>query len=50
MPELINDKANRYATQFSESTDELLQEIEKYTNEQHAHSNMLSGPLQGKFS
>jgi caffeoyl-CoA O-methyltransferase len=49
MHEIVNEKANNYATHFSEPTDELLQEIEKYTLEKHAHANMLSGPLQGKF-
>ncbi|MGN6532071.1 MAG: O-methyltransferase [Ginsengibacter sp.] len=48
MPETINEKANKYATSFSETTDKLLQEIEKFTLNHHAHSNMLSGPLQGK--
>ncbi len=49
MPELINEKANDYATSFSEPTDKLLQEIEEFTLNHHAHSNMLSGPLQGKL-
>ncbi len=49
MPELINEKANEYATSFSEPTDELLQEIEKFTLANHEHSDMLSGPLQGKL-
>ena len=49
MPELINEKANDYATSFSETTDELLKEIEEFTLNHHAHSNMLSGPLQGKL-
>lgn len=49
MPELINEKANDYATHFSEPTDKLLQEIEGFTVNHHAHSNMLSGPLQGKL-
>ena len=49
MPELINEKANEYATSFSEPTDKLLQEIEEFTLNHHAHSNMLSGPLQGKL-
>lgn len=48
MPELINEKATKYATTFSEPTDKLLQEIEQFTLNNHAHSNMLSGPLQGK--
>ena len=49
MHEIVNEKASNYATRFSEPTDELLQEIEKYTLEKQAHANMLSGPLQGKF-
>jgi predicted O-methyltransferase YrrM len=49
MDEIVNNKAMNYATQYSEPTDELLKEIEKYTLEKHEHSNMLSGPLQGKF-
>ncbi len=49
MPEIVNEKAIEYATRFSEPTDSLLQEIEKYTIESHPHANMLSGPLQGKF-
>lgn len=49
MPEIINYKANEYATAFSEPADNLLQEIEKFTLEHHAHPNMLSGPLQGKM-
>ena len=48
MPEIINEKADEYATSFSEPTDRLLQEIEQFTLNNHAHSNMLSGPLQGK--
>lgn len=48
MPEIINEKANEYATSFSEPTDKLLQEIEQFTLNNHAHPNMLSGPLQGK--
>jgi caffeoyl-CoA O-methyltransferase len=47
--ELINEKANNYATSFSEPTDELLKEIEDFTLNHHAHPNMLSGPLQGKL-
>ena len=47
--EIINEKANEYAQTYSTATDDLLKEIEKYTLENHEHSNMLSGPLQGKF-
>jgi caffeoyl-CoA O-methyltransferase len=46
--EIINAKAEEYILQFSTSTDALLQEIEKYTLENHPHANMLSGPVQGK--
>lgn len=49
MHEIIDEKLDQYATKFSEPTDSLLQEIEDYTLGSHAHSNMLSGPLQGKF-
>lgn len=49
MPEIINEKANEYATTLSEPTDELLKEIEDFTLKNHAHSDMLSGPLQGKM-
>ena len=49
MHEIVNDKASEYAVIFSEPTDILLQEIEKFTLENHAHANMLSGPLQGKL-
>jgi predicted O-methyltransferase YrrM len=48
MHEVISDKVNEYATKLSEPTDELLKEIEDFTLHNHAHSNMLSGPLQGK--
>ena len=48
MRDIISDAANKYATLFSEPTDSLLQEIEQFTLNNHAHANMLSGPLQGK--
>lgn len=50
MPDALNDnKVTDYATSFSEPTDDLLKEIEDFTLNHHAHSNMLSGPLQGKL-
>ena len=49
MPEIINPKADDYAASFSEETDQLLKEIEDFTLNHHSHSNMLSGPLQGKL-
>jgi len=49
MIEIINTKAEKYAARFSGSTNDLLKEIEKFTLENHAQSQMLSGPVQGKF-
>lgn len=49
MQEVIDDKVNAYATSLSEATDDLLNEIENFTLNHHEHSNMLSGPLQGKL-
>jgi caffeoyl-CoA O-methyltransferase len=49
MTELINDKAEKYAALFSSPTDDLLQEIEKFTVQYHPNANMLSGPVQGKL-
>jgi caffeoyl-CoA O-methyltransferase len=46
--EIINSKAEKYAATFTTPTDELLQEIESFTM-QRPHSNMLSGPVQGKL-
>ena len=47
MLEIINNKAEEYAANFTSPTDELLQEMEKYTYQNHPHANMLSGPVQG---
>jgi caffeoyl-CoA O-methyltransferase len=49
MIEIINNKAEDYAARFTTPTDNLLQEIEKYTLENHPQANMLSGPVQGKL-
>ncbi len=49
MSDIIIDKAEEYATLHSEPTDYLLKEIEEFTLNHHEHSNMLSGPLQGKL-
>ncbi len=46
---LINTKAENYAARFTTPTDNLLQEIEKYTLANHPEANMLSGPIQGKL-
>lgn len=47
--ELINDKAESYATQFSSKHDELLQRVVIETNLNHPHAHMLSSETQGKF-
>lgn len=47
--ELIDPRANEYAEKFSSQEDELLNEIATYTYAHHAHSQMLSGHLQGQF-
>ena len=47
--EIINTKAEDYAARFTTPTDNLLQEIEKYTLENHPQAIMLSGPIQGKL-
>lgn len=47
--EIIHPKAEKYAARFSSPSDALLQEIEKFTLENHTHPHMLSGPVQGKF-
>jgi caffeoyl-CoA O-methyltransferase len=49
MTEIITHKAENYAALFSSPTDELLQEIEKFTLRNHPHAIMLSGPVQGKL-
>lgn len=47
--ELINKKAEEYATSFASPQTELLQQIENETLASHAHANMLSGHLQGNL-
>jgi predicted O-methyltransferase YrrM len=47
--EILDSKVEEYAARFTSPTDDLLQEIEKYTAENHPHANMLSGPVQGKL-
>ena len=46
--ELINQKAEQYAKLNTSALDEVLQEIETYTNTNHLHAQMLSGHVQGK--
>ena len=47
--EILNQKAERYASAFTTPTDSLLSEIESFTLNNHAHPNMLSGHVQGKL-
>jgi caffeoyl-CoA O-methyltransferase len=45
---IINPDAEIYAKQFSSPLDDVLQEIEDYTLQNHPHAQMLSGHVQGK--
>jgi caffeoyl-CoA O-methyltransferase len=47
--EIINKLAEQYAASFTTPTDGLLSQIEHFTLNNHAHSNMLSGHVQGKM-
>ena len=47
--EIVNGLAQAYAEKFTSSEDSLLSEVAEFTYTQHAHSQMLSGHLQGKF-
>lgn len=47
--ELINPKAEQYASQFSSAEDALLKLISAETEQSHAQPHMLSGQLQGQF-
>jgi caffeoyl-CoA O-methyltransferase len=47
--ELVNSIAQQYSEKYTSSENELLKEIADFTYQHHAHSNMLSGHLQGKL-
>ncbi len=47
--EIVNPLAEKYSELYSTAPDEMLHEVERLTNETHAHAHMLSGSLQGKF-
>ncbi len=47
MEELVNALAEKYAADFSDEGDALLQEIIAYTEQNHPHAHMLSGQVQG---
>ncbi len=46
--ELVSTKAEQYAKANTSLLDDVLQEIEAYTNANHPHAQMLSGHVQGK--
>lgn len=46
---IVDPKAQAYAEYYSSPNDELLQQVEEFTNKHHPHAHMLSGQLQGKF-
>ncbi len=47
--EIVNNKAEFYAANFTSPEDVLLQEINDYTSQNHPHAHMLSGHVQGSF-
>jgi caffeoyl-CoA O-methyltransferase len=47
--ELVNSLAQQYSEKYTSPEDKLLKEIADFTYQHHAHSNMLSGHLQGKL-
>lgn len=47
--ELVNSLAQQYSEKYTSPEDELLKEIADFAYQHHAHSNMLSGHLQGKM-
>lgn len=47
--ELVNEKAEWYAQQFSTPQEPLLQKVIDDTNAQHDHAHMISSDVQGKF-
>lgn len=48
-PLIISSEAEAYAYSFTSSEDGLLWEIAAFTLQQHPHTHMLSGQVQGKF-
>ncbi len=49
MFELINSEIEKYAASFTSPDEDLLAEIELYTNQFHPHAHMISGHVQGRF-
>lgn len=49
MPDAIEDVLNRYAEQYTSPESPLLKKINRETNTQVSHPNMISGHIQGRF-
>ncbi len=49
MMELINNRVEAYAQQYTSPLDEVLEENERFTLTHHPHAQMLSGHVQGKL-
>ena len=47
--EIINVLAQYYADKFSSNENDLMKDINEFTNKNHPHANMLSSFVQGKF-
>lgn len=47
--EIINVLAQHYADKFSSNENDLMKDINEFTNKNHPHAHMLSGFVQGKF-
>jgi caffeoyl-CoA O-methyltransferase len=47
--EIVNKSVQLYAEKYTSAEDELVAEVAAFTIANHAHANMLSGHLQGKF-
>jgi caffeoyl-CoA O-methyltransferase len=47
--EIINALAQNYADKFSSNENDLMKDINEFTNKNHPHANMLSSFVQGKF-
>lgn len=47
--ELVNPQVEAYAARFTSPEEALLAEVNRHTMENHAHSHMLSGHVQGRF-
>ena len=47
--DIVHPLAQQYAEKYTSAEDDLVKEVADYTYQHHAHSQMLSGHLQGKF-